>query len=95
LFARTAASADDAKRRLRSALRRVVETWRGVRFTPQQNLLLTDIPDGGSSGWWTDPGRHTASPVTALSVVATLVTGAPGTPHLRLGGRRAERVLPT
>src|SRR2546422_2048716 len=37
---------DGEDRRLRSALRRVVETvGAGVRFTPQQNLLLTDIPD--------------------------------------------------
>src|SRR6266567_4216190 len=37
---------DGADQRLRSALRRVVETvGGGVRFTPQQNLLLTDIPD--------------------------------------------------
>src|SRR5207247_362265 len=37
---------DGEDRRLRSALRRVVETvGGGVRFTPQQNLLLTDIPD--------------------------------------------------
>src|SRR5207237_9156375 len=35
---------DSAERRLRSGLRRIVRTLHpGVRFTPQQNVLLTDI----------------------------------------------------
>src|SRR2546425_4409179 len=34
-------------RSLRTALRRIVQTFRvGVHFTPQQNLLLTDVPGG-------------------------------------------------
>ncbi len=36
---------DDEKVRLRSGLRRVIEQFRpGIRLTPQQNILLTDVP---------------------------------------------------
>src|SRR5256885_4846531 len=46
LFIENGRVQDTDSRKLRSAVRRIVETAQtGVRFTPQQNLLLTDIPD--------------------------------------------------
>src|SRR5256885_2895211 len=46
LFIENGRVQDTDGRKLRSAVRRIVETAQtGVRFTPQQNLLLTDIPD--------------------------------------------------
>src|SRR5207237_9014761 len=46
LFIENGRIRDAGNSRLRSAIRRVVETLgAGVRFTPQQNLLISDVPD--------------------------------------------------
>src|SRR2546422_3927034 len=60
---------DGEDQRLRSALRRVVETvGGGVRFTPQQNLLLTDIPDRQKRVVDGILAAHVLAPPRALSV---------------------------
>jgi sulfite reductase (ferredoxin) len=86
---------DGADRRLRSALRRVVETvGGGVRFTPQQNLLLTDIPDRQRrvvDGILADHGVESHK---ALSAVRRWSMACPALPTCGLAVAEAERVLP-
>jgi sulfite reductase (ferredoxin) len=87
---------DGADRRLRTGLRRVVETvGAGVRFTPQQNLLLTDIVDrqvGLVERILADHGiapRETQSPARRWSMAC------PALPTCGLALAEAERVLPS
>src|SRR5947199_844510 len=86
---------DGTDRRLRSALRRVVETvGSGVRFTPQQNLLLTDIPDGQRRLVDRILTDHGVPPHGALSVVRRWSMACPALPTCGLAVAEAERVLP-
>jgi len=86
---------DDADRRLRSALRRVVETvGGGVRFTPQQNLLLTDIPDRQQRLVDRILADHGIAGHRALSVVRRWSMACPALPTCGLAVAEAERVLP-
>src|SRR6267154_1079318 len=86
---------DDADRRLRSALRRVVETvGGGVRFTPQQNLLLTDIPDRQQRLVDRILADHGIAPHRALSIVRRWSMACPALPTCGLAVAEAERALP-
>src|SRR5205807_7285 len=88
---------DSDDRRLRSAVRRIVETVHtGVRFTPQQNLLLTDIPDrrqGLVERILADHGVARPGPGT-LSIVRRWSMACPALPTCGLALAEAERVLP-
>jgi len=97
LFVENGRIQDGDDRRLRSAVRRIVETVQtGVRFTPQQNLLLTDVPDrrqGLVERILADhgvarPGRDTLSTVRRWSMAC------PALPTCGLALAEAERVLP-
>src|SRR5256712_10572611 len=86
---------DAEGRRLRSALRRVVETvGSGVRFTPQQNLLLTDIPDRHRRLVDRILADHGIAGHRALSVVRRWSMACPALPTCGLAVAEAERVLP-
>jgi len=86
---------DGDERRLRSALRRVVETvGSGVRFTPQQNLLLTDIPDRHRRLVDRILADHGIAGHRALSVVRRWSMACPALPTCGLAVAEAERVLP-
>ncbi|HYU36295.1 MAG TPA: hypothetical protein VEL29_00080, partial [Gemmatimonadales bacterium] len=86
---------DGADRRLRSALRRVVETvGGGVRFTPQQNLLLTDILDRHRRLVDRILADHGVAPHKALSAVRRWAMACPALPTCGLAVAEAERVLP-
>jgi sulfite reductase (ferredoxin) len=86
---------DGDERRLRSALRRVVETFgSGVRFTPQQNLLLTDIPDRHRRLVDRILADHGIAGHRALSVVRRWSMACPALPTCGLAVAEAERVLP-
>src|SRR5439155_1135569 len=86
---------DGTDRRLRSALRSVVETvGSGVRVTPQQNLLLTDIPDGQRRLVDRILADHGVAPHGALSVVRRWAMACPALPTCGLAVAEAERVLP-
>jgi len=86
---------DGVDRRLRSALRRVVETvGGGVRFTPQQNLLLTDIPDRQRRVVDGILADHGVESHTALSAVRRWSMACPALPTCGLAVAEAERVLP-
>jgi sulfite reductase (ferredoxin) len=66
----------------------------GVRFTPQQNLLLTDIPDRQTSLVDRILGDHGAAPRRALSAVRRWSMACPALPTCGLALAEAERVLP-
>jgi sulfite reductase (ferredoxin) len=86
---------DSADRRLRTGLRRVVETiGGGVRFTPQQNLLLTDILDRQVGLVERILADHGVAPPSALSAVRRWSMACPALPTCGLALAEAERVLP-
>ncbi|HXL10121.1 MAG TPA: NADPH-dependent assimilatory sulfite reductase hemoprotein subunit, partial [Gemmatimonadales bacterium] len=86
---------DGEDRRLRSALRRVVETvGGGVRFTPQQNLLLTDIPDRHRPLVDRILADHGIAGHRSLSVVRRWSMACPALPTCGLAVAEAERALP-
>ena len=86
---------DGADRRLRSGLRRVVETTGGgVRFTAQQNLLLTDIPDRERPLVDRILADHGVTRHGALSTVRRWSMACPALPTCGLAVAEAERVLP-
>jgi sulfite reductase (ferredoxin) len=86
---------DGADRRLRTGLRRVVETiGGGVRFTPQQNLLLTDILDRQVGLVERILADHGVAPPSALSAVRRWSMACPALPTCGLALAEAERVLP-
>jgi sulfite reductase (ferredoxin) len=84
---------DGGDRRLRAGLRRVVETiGGGVRFTPQQNLLLTDILDRQAGLVERILADHGVAP--PLSAVRRWSMACPALPTCGLALAEAERVLP-
>ena len=97
LFIENGRLQDSDDRRLRSAVRRIVETVHtGVRFTPQQNLLLTDIPDrrqGLVERILADHAVARPGPGT-LSTVRRWSMACPALPTCGLALAEAERVLP-
>jgi sulfite reductase (ferredoxin) len=87
---------DGADRRLRTGLRRVVETIGcGVRFTPQQNLLLTDIPDRQVGLVERILADHGIAPRGTLLPVRRWSMACPALPTCGLALAEAERVLPS
>src|SRR6267378_1789456 len=86
---------DGEDRRLRTALRRVVETiGSGVHFTPQQNLLLTDIPDRQRRLVDKILSDHGVAGHRVLSVVRRWSMACPALPTCGLAVAEAERALP-
>src|SRR6266571_4630621 len=86
---------DGEDRRLRSGLRRVVETvGGGVRFTPQQNLLLTDIADRQRPLVDRILADHGVAGHRSLSVVRRWSMACPALPTCGLAVAEAERALP-
>ncbi|HMH82762.1 MAG TPA: NADPH-dependent assimilatory sulfite reductase hemoprotein subunit [Gemmatimonadales bacterium] len=84
---------DDA--RLRGALRRVVETTGGgIRFTPQQNVLLTDVPDRQIGVVDRILADHGVARREALSPVRRWSMACPALPTCGLAVAEAERALP-
>jgi sulfite reductase (ferredoxin) len=97
LFIENGRVQDGDDHKLRSAVRRIVEAVQtGVRFTPQQNLLLTDIPDrrqGHVERILADHGVARPAPAT-LSAVRRWSMACPALPTCGLALAEAERVLP-
>src|SRR5256885_5583729 len=86
---------DGEDQRLRSALRRVVETvGAGVRFTPQQDLLLTDIPDRQRPLVDRILADHGGAGHRSLSVVRRWSMACPALPTCGLAVADAARGLP-
>jgi sulfite reductase (ferredoxin) len=86
---------DGKDHQLRTGLRRVVETvGSGVRFTPQQNLLLTDIPDRQVGLVERILADHGIAPRQIESPVRRWSMACPALPTCGLALAEAERVLP-
>src|SRR6266498_1529800 len=86
---------DTERVRLRTAVRRIVQIFGGgVRFTPQQNLLLTDIPDGWRAAVSGVLANHGVASAEALSSVRRWSLACPAMPTCGLALAEAERALP-
>jgi sulfite reductase (ferredoxin) len=86
---------DTAQLELRTAVRRVVETFRsGVHFTPQQNLLLTDISGGWRPAVEAILANHGVPQEGAISRVRRWSMACPAMPTCGLAIAEAERALP-
>ena len=86
---------DGEDRRLRSGLRRVVETVdAGVRFTPQQNVLLTDIPNRQVTLVEHILADHGITRDASLTPVRRWSMACPALPTCGLAVAEAERALP-
>ena len=86
---------DGEGRRLRSALRRVVESVKGgVRFTPQQNLLLTDIPRRQVALVERILSDHGVAQDGSLAPARRWSMACPALPTCGLAVAEAERALP-
>ena len=84
---------DDAA--FRSALRRVVtEFGAGVRLTPQQNVLITDIPDHERIAFEAALADFGVRCQAALSAVRRWSMACPALPTCGLALAEAERALP-
>src|SRR2546429_6093777 len=95
LFIENGRIRDDGDQRLRSAIRRVVETLgAGVRLTPQQNLLITDLPDRCRGLVERILADHGVTPDATLSPVRRWSMACPALPTCRLALAEAERALP-
>lgn len=80
---------------LRTALRRIVELLRpGVHLTPQQNLLLTDIPDASRALVERILADHGAPALERVSIVRRWAMACPALPTCGLALAEAERALP-
>ncbi len=86
---------DTADRPLRSGLRRIVEAvGSGVRFTPQQNLLLTDIAERQRALVERMLAQHGVARESTLSGVRRWSMACPALPTCGLALAEAERALP-
>ena len=95
LFVENGRILDTNDKLLRSAVRRVVETTHGgVRFTPQQNLLLTDIPARKRATVEHLLEDHGVALHRALSLVRRWSVACPALPTCGLALAEAERALP-
>ncbi len=86
---------DRVEYRLRSALRRVLKTVRGnARFTPQQNVLLTDIRNRHVKLVDEILADHGVASDRMLSTVRRWSIACPALPTCGLALAEAERALP-
>jgi sulfite reductase (ferredoxin) len=95
LFIENGRITDDDGRRLRSGIRRVIETLgTGVRLTPQQNLLITEIPDRCRGLVERILSDHGVAAGATLSPVRRWSMACPALPTCGLALAEAERALP-
>jgi sulfite reductase (ferredoxin) len=87
---------DTPAMRLRSGLRAVVERVRpGVRLTPQQNVLLTDIDDADRATVDALLREHGVRPAGEIPLVRRDAMACPALPTCGQALAEAERTLPT
>jgi len=95
LFVENGRILDTEDVRLRTAVRRIVRLFgAGVHFTPQQNVLLTGIPDGRRSALETVLAHHGVRSMGAISTVRRWSMACPALPTCGLALAESERVLP-
>jgi sulfite reductase (ferredoxin) len=95
LFIENGRIKDTEQIQLRTALRRVVATYRpGVHFTPQQNVLLTNIPNGRRAALLAMLADHGVAAEDGVSTVRRWSMACPAMPTCGLAIAEAERALP-
>lgn len=95
LFVENGRIADRGEKRLRTALRTIVETHRpGVRFTPQQNILLTDLDEESYGPIAALLREHGVAEVEAISPARRYSMACPALPTCGLAIAESERVFP-
>src|SRR5947208_3246850 len=95
LFVENGRIRDTTEMRLRTALRRIVQTFRvGVHLTPQQNLLLTDVPGGWRAAVEAILTTCGVPAEGAISRVRRWSMACPAMPTCGLAIAEAERALP-
>jgi len=95
LFVENGRILDTEDVQLRTALRRIVQLFgAGVHFTPQQNVLLTGIPDGRRSALEAVLAHHGVRSTGAISTVRRWSMACPALPTCGLALAESERVLP-
>jgi sulfite reductase (ferredoxin) len=86
---------DDASSSLRTALREIAETYApGFTFTPQQDLLLTDIRPADRDAIRAKLRAHHATLAEDLSPMAQYALSCPALPTCGLALTEAERMHP-
>jgi sulfite reductase (ferredoxin) len=87
---------DDETMRLRSGLRRVIEQFKpGIRLTPQQNVLLTDVTEEQREPLAALLAEHGIATDPAALGVRRHSLACPALPTCGLALADAERVLPS
>src|SRR5437879_6002548 len=95
LFVENGRILDTEDVQLRTAVRRIVQLFgAGVHFTPQQNVLLTGIPDGRRAALEAVLGHHGVRSAGAISSVRRWSMACPALPTCGLALAEAERALP-
>jgi sulfite reductase (ferredoxin) len=94
LFIENGRVSDEPGRRLRTALRTIVETLRpGVALTPQQNILFTDVPQARREELERILREHGVHP-ERVSQARRWSMACPALPTCSLALSESERVLP-
>jgi len=82
--------------RIKTALREIVKTHRpGLRLTPHQNVLLTDLDEAAIDGIERTLLDHGVIPVTQLSAARRYSMACPALPTCGLAMSESERLMPT
>jgi sulfite reductase (ferredoxin) len=86
---------DDATSRTKSALRDIVSRFDlDIVMTPQQNILLVDIPRSARGPIEALLGEHGVRPVEAISLLERHAMACPALPTCGLALAESERTLP-
>ena len=95
LYVENGRIADGDGNELRTALRRIVETYqRVVRLTPQQNVILSDIGDGERAEVERMLAAHGVAVNGGLHPIIARAMACPALPTCGLAVAESERVLP-
>src|SRR5437660_5305660 len=95
LFVENGRILDTEDVQLRTAVRRIVQLFgAGVHFTPQQNVLLTGIPDGRRAALEAVLGHHGVRSTGGISTVRRWSMACPALPTCGLALAEAGRALP-
>ena len=95
LFVETGRIKDTEYVRLKSAIRKVVDTYRTqVRLTPSQNLILANIPEEDIEGIDQILRKHGVSATHEKSPIRSATMACPALPTCGLAMAESERYLP-
>lgn len=96
VFVQSGRIADTAEQRLKTGLREIVERYRpGVRLTPQQNVLLTDLTEESVREIEVLLAGYGVASATTMSAVRRGSLACPALPTCGLAVAESERYLPS